>query len=78
MAVTINIGESLVATIKNGTWSSRDAIFRQILATRYNLMRFINYTPWPDYTLAEMACKVLGGKIVKATDPPEYVEGRVY
>ena len=66
------------ASIDGGIWKSEDQGFRDLLLADYDFETITGYTPWPDYTLAEMACKVLGGKIVKATDPPEYVEGRVY
>ena len=65
------------AEVKNGVWSCNDGYLLG-LVSETDIDSIIGYTPWPDYTLAEMACKALGGKIVGATDPPEYVEGRVY
>lgn len=65
------------ASISNLTWqSSSKQLLRMVRIFKDFLI--IGYTPWPDYTLAQMAVKALGGKIIKATDPPEYVAGRVY
>jgi len=76
MAVTISLGEG-EATILLNRWVASDKRLRRLI-TLFSDRLLVNYTPWPDYTLAEMACKALGGKIISATDPPEYVEGRVY
>jgi hypothetical protein len=77
MEVTIQI-EDEIATISLGKWSSEDPAFAYVLSIFSPRVLHEIYTPWPDYTLAEMACKALGGKIIEATDPPEYVEGRIY
>jgi len=85
MAVTIKIGES-EATVLDGKWSSRDRALKAMLTRVYTLEvveeEYV-YTPWPDYTLAEMVVTdsleaEMEAKITKSTDPPEYVEGRVY
>lgn len=77
MAVTIQIDDE-TASISIGKWGSGDSALADLLSifSYESLQEF--YTPWPDYTLAEMACKALGGKIIEATDPPGYTEGRIY
>lgn len=65
------------AIVNLGSWKSDDNYLQDALS-EHTLETIVGYTPWPDYTLAEMACEALGGKIIEATDPPEYVEGRVY
>lgn len=76
MAVIVNI-RGFVAKVNNGKWDSDEIGISDTLSI-FDIDMIRIYTPWPDYTLAEMACKALGGKIISATDPPEYVEGRVY
>jgi len=74
--VTIKV-DGITASITNEVWKSEDAELLHAVSVFANHL-IIGYTPWPDYTLAEMAVEALGGRIIKATDPPEYVEGRVY
>lgn len=75
MAIKIKIGINTEAVINDGIWNVEDDILLPLLNT-FKLPS--GYIYWPDYTLAEMACKALGGKIIEATEPPEYIEGRVY
>lgn len=76
MGVMIQVRD-FIATIDQGIWQSPDDGFVEVVEI-FTFDRIENYTPWPDYTLAEMAAKALGGKIIEATDPPKFVAGRVY
>lgn len=76
MSVTIQIN-NIIARINKGRWFSTTVGMVRVLSI-YNRKRVTEYTPWPDYTIAQMAAKALGGEIIKATNPPEYVAGRVY
>lgn len=83
MPVTIRLTKATIATLEHGEWETPPGPIGDILQKRLDNFSIddidsVNYTPWPDYTLAQMAVKALGGKIIKATDPPEYVAGRVY
>lgn len=65
------------ANITNLIWrSTSQELLRMVRVFKEFLI--IGYTHWPDYTIAQMAAKALGGEIIKATNPPEYVAGRVY
>lgn len=82
MAVIIKIGKTR-ATILNGEWKSRDPDFKDMLAGIYTEEDIMDYTPWPDYTLAEMAVADaldagVEAEVIEATGAPEYVEGRIY
>jgi hypothetical protein len=77
MPVIVDVGLKEMATIKAGVWNSANSNLAEILSI-FTPLDIETYTPWPDYTLAQMAAEALGGKIIEATDPPEYVEGRVY
>lgn len=76
MSVTIAI-EGHIAVVKNGKWRASDKGFA-VIVRLYTEKRIGGYTPWSDYTLAQMAATALGGKIIKATNPPTYIAGRVY
>ena len=77
MAVKIKLANGLSASILNGIWTSEIASFKKLLRFfDYSIIE--NYTPWSDYTIAQMAANALGGKITKATNRPKYVKGRVY
>ena len=77
MAVTIKL-HGIEAVVEDLRWKCENVLLRRLLETIPLERRRDLYTPWPDYTIAQMAAKALGGKIIEATDPPEYVAGRVY
>lgn len=74
--VTIKV-EGVIATLKNEKWECKDRIMKSILET-FSYEDIKGYSPFPDLTLAEMVVKELKGMIIKITDTPKPVEGRVY
>jgi len=76
MSVTIRIRDN-VASIENGKWSSKDKA-TELLVSLWTPDDIENYSAWPDYTLAEIVSKAVGGEIIKTTDKPKYIDGRVY
>lgn len=65
--------------LKNGKWECpKNEILQDCLNLRYTADIINFYSPFYDYDLAKMAIKEWGGKIVKVTDQPKHVKGRVY
>jgi len=76
MAVSIAFG-GVEATVTNGRWRTKAKPVLPMLKL-YKLEGIRGYAPWPDYALAELTAKAIGGVIIKATNRPKYVNGRVY
>ena len=71
--------DDIAISVNDGIWICAESpgiqrSLRKLLTTS----EIQGYYPDMDYALAELAVKRLGAKIISATDPPEYVEGRVY
>ena len=79
MAVTIRAIKS-DATIDGFKWKSKNRVFMDTL----NILskdEQDNLGPWvphPDLHEAERLAKMFKGKVTKVTNPPKFVEGRVY
>ena len=74
--ITIMI-EGVRATLKNEKWECKDKIMKSILET-FSYEDIEYYSPWLDLTLAEMVVKELEGKIIKITERPKFIKGRIY
>ena len=76
MAVTVEI-EGIQATIKDNKWECRDKFLRDMLSI-YSMSILRDYSPFPDLAVANKTVKELGGYIVKITDRPKFIKGRIY
>lgn len=76
MAVTIEI-EGIQATIKDDRWECKDRFLKSMLSVFSRDMLY-GYSPFPDLAVAKEAVKELDGKIIKITDRPKFVKGRIY
>lgn len=74
--VTIKV-EGVIATLRNGKWKCKDRVMKSILET-FSYEDIEYYSPFLDLTLAEMVVKELKGKIIKITDKPKFIKGRIY
>jgi len=63
--------------LSNQKWECEDKELLKKLHT-YGYRKLKKYSPFPDYSLAELIIKKFGGEILKVIDPPEFVKGRVY
>jgi hypothetical protein len=76
MAVTVEI-EGIQATIKDDKWECKDKHLKAMLSV-FSRSALTGYFPFPDLAVAKEAVKELGGYIIKITDRPKFVKGRVY
>ena len=65
------------ARLKDEEWTCEDKELKAMLDS-YNYESLELYAPFPDLALAELVIKEMGGKIIKITDRPKFVKGRVY
>lgn len=73
--ITVEI-EGVEATLKDGKWKCKDRFMKKLLDDfSYD---DIGYSPFRDLTLAELAVKELDGLIIRITERPKFVEGRIY
>lgn len=73
--ITVEI-EGVEATLQNGKWKCKDKFMKKMLDDfSYD---DIGYSPFRDLTLAELTVKELDGMIIKITDRPKFVKGRIY
>lgn len=73
--ITVEI-EGVEATLKDGKWKCKDRFMKKLLDDfSYD---DIGYSPFQDLTLAELAVKELDGLIIRITERPKFVEGRIY
>lgn len=77
MAVTVRIGES-TATVKAMKWTSQDKQLLKQINDATADYEATAHDPWPDMSIALMAIKALGGKVIGQTKPPVAVPGRIY
>lgn len=65
------------ATLEQGKWTCEDKPLKMLLDLfNYDLLE--EYSPFKDLSLAELVEKEHGAKIIKITNQPKYVKGRVY
>jgi len=76
MAVTVEI-EGIQATIKDNKWECKDKFLKGMLSV-FSRDILTDYSPFPDLAVAKEAVKELGGMIIKITDRPKFVKGRIY
>ncbi|MBA7563190.1 hypothetical protein ES695_02240 [Candidatus Atribacteria bacterium 1244-E10-H5-B2] len=76
MAVTVEI-EGIQATIKDNEWECKDKFMKGMLSV-FSRDILTDYSPFPDLAVAKEAVKELGGYIIKITDRPKFVKGRIY
>jgi len=76
MAVTIEI-EGVQATIKDNKWECKDKFMKDLLSI-FDRNILYGYSPFPDLAVAERAIKDLKGRIIKITDRPKFIKGRIY
>jgi len=76
MSVVIKVRDE-IAAIKDGEWQAKDEMLLMLLST-FGHEDIEGYSPFPDYTVAEMATEAIGGEIIKVIDPPRFVKDRVY
>lgn len=70
--------ENKKVEINNEKWiCEEDKQFQDMLNLKYTSDKLF-YSVFIDYDLAEIAIKEWGGRIVEVTNPPKYVEGRIY
>lgn len=74
--ITIKL-KGIEASLKQGKWTCKDKQLKMILDLfTYDLLE--DYSPFKDLSLAALVEKEHGAKIIKITDYPPYVKGRVY
>lgn len=76
MAVTVQI-EGVQASIKDNKWECKDKFLKDILSA-FSRDVLIDYSPFPDLAIAKEAVRELGGEIIKITERPKFVKGRIY
>lgn len=76
MAVTVQI-EGIQATIKDNEWECKDKFIKSMLSV-FSKDILLGYSPFPDLAVAKEAVRELGGEIIKITDRPKFIKGRVY
>jgi hypothetical protein len=78
VSIVIRLGQRTV-TLKAGRWSCADdpplAVACAVLAKG---REHTGYEPWPDLAAAGYVVDLLGGELVSAGEPPEYIEDRIY
>jgi len=77
MSVTIQVLKER-ATIDGYRWTGADPSLVELLNAMLDQYGPSGADPNPDLTAAKVAAEELGGEIIDAGEPPEYVEGRVY
>ena len=76
MAVTIKT-LGVEATIENLKWKCDNKLIQKALEV-CSLEDVEGYTPFPDLSIAKLAIEKFGGRIIKITDKPEAIIGKVY
>lgn len=76
MAVTVQI-EGTQASIKDNKWECKDKFLKDILSV-FSIDILVDYSPFPDLAVAKEAVRELGGEIIKITDRPKFMKGRIY
>ena len=74
--ITIKIKGTEVR-LENEEWACEDKELKAMLDT-YNYESLEFYAPFPDLALAELVIKEMGGKIIKITNKPKFIKGRIY
>jgi len=69
--------KGITASLEQGKWTCKDKPLKKLLDL-YSYDDIEGYTPFPDLGLAEIIEKEHGAKIIKITNQPKYVKGRVY
>ena len=63
--------------LENEKWTCKDKDIEEIFSFYdYDFLEF--YSPFKDLSLAELATKEMAGKIIKITNKPKFVKGRIY
>jgi hypothetical protein len=65
------------ANLENEKWTCKDKTIKKMLKT-FNYESLKYYAPFKDLALAELVVKEFKGEIIKVTDEPEFVDGRIY
>jgi len=76
MAVTVEI-EGVQASIKDNKWECKDKFLKDMLSV-FSRDILTDYSPFPDLAVAKETVKELGGYIIKITDRPKFIKGRIY
>jgi len=74
--ITVEI-EGVEATLKDGKWKCKDRFMKKLLDD-FSYDDIVGYSPFQDLTLAQLVVKELDGMIIKITDRPKFVKGRIY
>ena len=69
--------KGMEASLENEKWTCKDKALKMLLDL-YTYDSIEGYSPFKDLSLAEIIEKEHGAKIIKITNYPPYVEGRVY
>jgi|AntAceMinimDraft_16_1070373.scaffolds.fasta_scaffold203579_1 hypothetical protein len=69
--------KGIEASLENEKWTCKDKALKMLLDL-YTYDSIEGYSPFKDLSLAEIIEKEHGAKIIKITNYPPYVEGRVY
>ena len=69
--------KGIEASLDNGKWKCKDKALKTLLDL-YTFDMVEGYSPFPDLSVAELVEKEHGAKIIKITNYPPYVKGRVY
>ncbi|MBE3128382.1 MAG: hypothetical protein IMZ60_01755 [Actinobacteria bacterium] len=69
--------KGIEASLENEKWTCKDKQLK-ILLDLYTYDLLEGYSPFKDLSLAELVGKEHGAKIIKITNQPKYVKGRVY
>ena len=71
------IYKGIEASLDDGKWTCKDKPLKALLKT-YTYEDIEGYSPFPDLSLAEIIETEHGAKIIKITNQPKYVKGRIY
>ena len=63
--------------LEDEKWKCKDKTIKAMLK-KYDYKLLEGYTPFPDLALAKFVVKEFKGEIMKVTDEPEFVDGRIY
>lgn len=69
--------KEIKASLEDGKWTCKDKPLKMLLDL-YTYDMLEDYSPFKDLSLAELVEKEHGAEIIKITNQPKYVKGRVY
>jgi len=66
------------AIVESDRWKCDDIELQKMLNTRYKRKHLLDYAPYPDLALANMAAKELDGKVIDKGDLDSFDRSKIY